>query len=166
MTFQFRMIPVGRPAVTLGGLTYRPRPLLSVGITAPGRGGPREFEPLLVDTGADDVIFSASVAARVGIDLRRVPSLRHAGVTGRPFAVQYAEAELTVVAAVDHYVRWRATVGFADISRPVFGFAGGLQFFHASFDWAAGRFALVPRADLPAAGTAFPGPAAAVRVPA
>jgi hypothetical protein len=114
------------------------------------------FVEALVDTGADDVIFRLQDAVDLGLDLFGAPTSRFVDASGHVKTVWYAEVELTLAATADHFVRWKATVGFAPITRPVFGFAGGLQHFHATFDQTAGRFGLVPRVSLPVTESQFP----------
>ena len=155
MIFPFQHVRVRQPVPSVGNTLVRWRPIISLGVARPD-GRDRVFEDVIIDTGADDVTIPARLTAGLGIDLSTAPMVLQRGVTGRPFEVKYAEVELTLYAALDHFVRWRAVVGFAPIKRAVFGFAGGLQFFHANLDYTVGRFALVPRVNLPATESRFP----------
>jgi hypothetical protein len=153
--FPFQTVRVRRPAPSANYRLDRSRPVFSLGVARPDGGG-RVFDNVLADTGADDVILSTRTAADAHIDLSAAPTIHVQAATGRLFVVKYAEVELTLYAALDHFVRWRAVVGFGPLAQGAFGFTGGLQFFHANFDHTAGRFSLIPRVNLPATETRFP----------
>jgi hypothetical protein len=115
-----------------------------------GPGG--QWKPLVgVDTLADDVVFPLNRAAMLGIDLNSAPQLKASGVGGQPASVHYAPVILELTDLTDTY-RWRATVGFtsAFLKWPLFGIAGGLEFFRTTLDVFRREVELVAQPHLPA----------------
>jgi hypothetical protein len=88
----------------------------------------------LLDTGSDDTVFPERVAARIGVDLTHAPTGGASGVGGGTALLRYAEVVLRLSDGREHR-QWTARVGFtsAPLKRPLFGFAGFLQYFTASF---------------------------------
>lgn len=132
MRFPYRVYPVPRPVVSLGGRPARPQPVIPVTVVGPGGAAAREG---LLDTGSDDTIFPERVAALIGLDLTGAPVRTAAGVGLVPAAVRFAEVTLRLTDGVE-FREWRAWAGFtpARLNRPLLGFAGFLQFFTAAFD--------------------------------
>jgi hypothetical protein len=88
----------------------------------------------LLDTGSDDTVFPERVAARIGVDLTTAPTGEASGVGGGKALLRYAEVTLRLSDGREHR-QWTARVGFTSalLRRPLFGFAGFLQFFTACF---------------------------------
>ena len=66
MRFPYRLVPVGRGIVSLGGRSARPRPLVLASMIGPSGAYARRA---LLDTAADDTVFPEYAASRIGIDL-------------------------------------------------------------------------------------------------
>src|SRR5579884_3434681 len=131
MRFPYAPMRLRRPAVSLGGRTIRPRPLISVTLLGPAD---VSLQDGLLDTGADDTIFSDTVAAQIGLDLSNAPVGDAAGLGPGVFSLRFAQVVLRVA---DNFERreWTAWVGFtsAPLRHPTLGFAGFLQYFTATF---------------------------------
>lgn len=155
MMFSFRAVEADATTTAALGITARYRYSISLGVKADGR---RIFPAVLVDTGADDVIFRLEDARTIGLDLSGAPEIVHAVANGGKQRVRFAEVELTLAATVTHFVRWRAVVGFADIPRAVLGFRGGLEFFIFTSDATNMRFGLLPNLRMPVAEHRVPAP--------
>jgi hypothetical protein len=127
----YKLYPRPQPVVALGGRFVRPKPVLTVGVIGPLSG--RAIEGLL-DTGADDTVFNESIAADIGVDLSVAPTGSAVGVGGGVLPLRYAEVMLRLTSGPDWY-EWRGWVGFTSVPlrRALFGFAGFLQFFTATF---------------------------------
>jgi hypothetical protein len=147
LTYPYRRYPSSRPIVPLGGQTYRPQPVVLVGVA-----GPLGVMPVraLIDTGADDTVFSESVATTIGLDLSAAPTGTAQGVGGNAVVVRYAEVTLQLAQGNGRH-EWRAWVGFASIPmrRALLGFAGFLQFFTATFHGDREEVELTANALLP-----------------
>ena len=119
------------PILTLGGRWVRPQPLVGVNVVGPM--GSRHIIGCL-DCAADDTIFSEKLTAQLGIDLTGAPTGTARGVGMVPVPLRFAQITLQLSGGVE--VReWRAWAGFtsARLSRPLFGFAGFLQYFTSTF---------------------------------
>ena len=128
--FPYRVIPVYHSVVSLGGRWSRPRPLISVSVIGPNSTRPIEGR---LDTGAHDTIFPERFAAQIGVDLTGAPSGQSTTANMAPTSVRYARVTLRLTDGVER-CEWPAWVGFSPtIPRPLFGFAGFLQFFTATF---------------------------------
>jgi hypothetical protein len=135
MRFPYTPLRVSQPIWTLSGRQTRPQPLLTVALVGPaatlaGRG--------LLDSGADDTVFPEDLAALVGIDLSTAVVGEVTGVSGVPVAVRFAEVRLRLTDGIE-FREWPARVAFAamPMRRPLFGFAGFLQFYDVVFRGAA-----------------------------
>jgi hypothetical protein len=139
---------------SLGGAAVRHKPLIPLTIIGP-KGGWSPYVSL--DTSADDVVFRLGTAARLGIDLSGAPQLRASGVGGQTAVVYYAPVILVLTDSRDTY-RWRATVGFtsAFMKFPLFGIAGGLEFFRTTLDGPRKQVELLAQPNLPATQDAVP----------
>jgi len=84
----------------------------------------------VVDTAADDTVFSEIAAANIGLDLTTAPTGTAMGVGGGVSAVRYAEVGLQLTDGQERR-EWKGWVGFtsAKFRYPMLGFAGCLQFF-------------------------------------
>jgi hypothetical protein len=128
--FRYKMIPINRAAVSLGGRWSFPRPLVVVSVMGPNGTDPAEGR---LDTGADETLFSTRMAARIGVDLVNAPRGQITTADGTVVSVCYAQVTLRLTDGVERR-EWPAWVGFSPkIHRPLFGFAGFLQFFTATF---------------------------------
>jgi hypothetical protein len=132
MIWPYHRFPTGQPIITLGGLSYRSKPILQFTVIGPG--GTRLLDGL-ADTGADDTIFSESTAQRIGLDLTGAPTGHTRGPAGlNRAALRYAEVTLRLAQGTERR-EWRAWVGFVPARLPyaLVGQAGFLQFFTAVF---------------------------------
>jgi hypothetical protein len=130
LLFPYKIAFLNRAAVSLGGRSSRPRPLLISSVIGPH--GTDAVEGRL-DTGSDETLFSARLAARIGVDLRNAPLGQITAADGSVVSIRYAQVTLQITDGKERR-EWPAWVGFsAAIRRPLFGFAGFLQFFTATF---------------------------------
>jgi hypothetical protein len=131
LRFPYKHVPTRRPAISLAGQSFRPRPIITVSVLGP-RG--TKVERALVDSGADDTVFHQDIAAAIGIDLSNAPVGEAGGVGMARFPIRYAEVTLRVTNGRERR-EWRALVGFtsAPLHNPLLGYAGCLQYFTATF---------------------------------
>ncbi len=108
MIFRLRGYVTPNPIPSLGGSRVRYKPVVPLRVIGPGG---QYNPPVLVDSGADDVVFPIGVAPQLGIDLAHAAYLDAQGVGGGSARVFYAPAILLLTDGVDTY-RWRAVVGF------------------------------------------------------
>jgi hypothetical protein len=129
--FRYQLQPFNRPLLSLGGRYSRPRPIIGAAIIGPVRGFAVDG---LLDPGSDDTVFPEDLAAKIGIDLSQAPPGSGSGVGSGLLQLRFAEVTLRIA---DHNEQrqWRAWVGFtsAKLRYPLFGFAGFLQYFTATF---------------------------------
>lgn len=131
MLFPYKLFTTKTPVVSLNGRLARPKPLVLITLIGPTGTAVRRG---LLDTAADDTVFSEDVAQKVGLDLTQAPEGEAAGVGGVIVQVRYAEVTLRLATNTEQR-EWRAWVGFTSVklNRPLLGFAGFLQFFSALF---------------------------------
>jgi hypothetical protein len=139
----------GAPPPSLPALaTYRWRPMLSLRLIGPG-GRSRFFPRVVVDTGSADVIFPWTMATLLGAPLlpASMYQLRWRG-TGYPMRFASMTMEISSRTAS---CRWSAVVAFssAPIPFPLFGVAGGLEFFDATFRGEDHLVELTPNRSFP-----------------
>jgi hypothetical protein len=92
LIFQYTPLRVRTPAISLGGRTTRPRPLIPISIVGPLQ---TRLVRGLLDTGSDDTVFSEQVATAIGIDLTSAPEAEFGGAGGTPVAkIRYAQVTL------------------------------------------------------------------------
>jgi hypothetical protein len=72
--------PSRTPIVSLGGGLVRYKPIFPIRVIGPSA---EETCQTLVDTGADDVVFPADLAARLGVNLAAAPRRQAQGVGQR-----------------------------------------------------------------------------------
>lgn len=128
--FRYKIVPMPHAVLSLGGRWSRPRPIISVSVI-----GPTSTRPVFgrLDTGADDTIFPDRFAALIGVDLAGAPHGQATTADMTPVSVRYAQVTLRATDGVERR-EWPAWVAFAPgIYGPLFGFAGFLQFFPATF---------------------------------
>lgn len=116
--------------------------------------------PVLVDTGADDVILPVDLVDQLGLNLTRARTRDTRGVGGR-VTTYYLPVELELHRGPNDRLRWASTVGFGPtppgVGLGLFGVAGGLEFFHLSMSVVDGWFALAPHPLIrPLPPTAYP----------
>jgi hypothetical protein len=133
MKFPYQPIKLNKAAWTLRGRFDRPQPLLTAAVIGPSTGVTVPQLGLL-DTGSDDTVFPERLAAQIGVDLTNAPTGGASGVGSGKALLRYAEVVLRLSDGREHR-QWTARVGFtsAPLRRPLFGFAGFLQFFSATF---------------------------------
>jgi hypothetical protein len=132
MIWPYVRFPTRQPIVTLGGLSYRSKPILSFTVIGPGGAAAVSG---LADTGADDTILPESVAERAGLDLTDAPTGHTRGPAGlNRAALRYAEVTLRLTQGTERR-EWRGWVGFVAARLPyaLVGQAGFLQFFTTTF---------------------------------
>jgi hypothetical protein len=128
LIFPYVRVPIRRPAVALGGLTYRPRPLIPVSLVGPTN---TRLVYGLVDSGADDTVFPESLANQIGLDLTGAPEGESGSFTGGPnVPVRFATVTLRLATQTERR-EWSALIGFtsAPMRHGLLGYAGALQFF-------------------------------------
>src|SRR5947209_19817350 len=97
------------PVVSLGGRTVRLKPVVTITVIGPTG---QDSRPILLDSGADDVVFPMPVATRLGVQLAGAPHHLASGAGARsPVGLHFAPVILELTDGVDRY-RWRAQVGF------------------------------------------------------
>jgi len=102
--------------------------------------------PGWLDTGSEDTLFPADLAALVGIDLRNAEGGLSQGVGSHAFAIKYAPVRLRVIDEAQRAAEWTAIVAFTtqQMSYGLLGFAGCLEFFVTTFDGERETFELSP----------------------
>jgi hypothetical protein len=131
LLFRYRIVPVPRSVVTLGGRWSRPRPFLPIAVIGPSNTSAVDG---FLDTGADETVFSERLAARIGLDLSNAPVGQATTATRTSAPVRYAQVNLRLTDGKEQR-EWPAWVEFtpAKLQSPLLGFAGFLQFFTATF---------------------------------
>ena len=165
MIFKFTEQRLADPLPARGGMTTCPRAEIAVFVCPPDLRSRRGVKlTARIDTGSDAVIFPDNVATVVGARPGSAGETIVRAANGGTLRVRYAPVHLTLKSPTGS-VRWEATVGFAAVDRALFGFAGGLEFFHTAFDWPAGRILLNPLVAMPVVEHSFPGPEQAINTP-
>ncbi len=80
LRFGYRRYTVTRPVVSLGGATFRPKPVIPVSVLGPAG---TVCKDSLLDSGADDTILPEALAVAIGIDLSGAPAGTASGVGKR-----------------------------------------------------------------------------------
>ena len=132
MRFPYLKIDTDDPVFPLGGITYRFRPIIPIGIIGPSR---TLFREGTLDSGADDTVFPASWAMPLGIDLTRAPLGKARAANGTPFVYRYAEVGLQLTIDGNEKFAWKAIVGFSEArkTRGLLGDAGLMEYFDVAF---------------------------------
>jgi hypothetical protein len=136
------------PPSLVAGAKYRLRPFLHLRLLGTGKRS-REFLRVLADTGSADVVFPADAATAVGAQL--LPSSGHSLVWhGTAFPLRFAKVELELLTATAR-CRWPAVAAFtsAQLPYPLFGMAGGLEYFDTTFRGEDERVELFPNGRFP-----------------
>jgi hypothetical protein len=136
---------------SLGNSLVRPRPIIAVRVRGPA--GAHLLDAFL-DTGSDDTVFEAWVAALIGVDLTQAET-RAIQLVGRPQIVdcRYARVEFSITDGRGTF-QWTAFAGFVStrLRYPLLGYAGFLQFFDAEFRGADREVKLTANRDFPGTG--------------
>jgi hypothetical protein len=133
MIFPYASYEVSRSSTVPSGVVYRPEVVLCVY----GNGRFKTIQAL-VDTGSDETILPYSLAMLLGIKLDKSAATLASGVGGHEVRLLPGVVELEISQAEESY-RWRAIVAFLKTEDPddevaLLGFAGFLEYFHATFD--------------------------------
>ena len=129
--WRYKLSSVQHSIITLGDRWVRPRPILLVTVIGPTDTRVREA---LLDTGSDDTVFPAQLAAEIGVDLSQAPVGNASGVGISAVPLRFAQVAIRLTDGREQQ-EWSAWVGFTSsrLNRPLLGFAGFLQFFTATF---------------------------------
>lgn len=136
------------PVPSLGGRQVRFKPLIPIEVTGPAG---KETRRVLVDTGADDVVFAFDLAVRLGVNLTGATQGHASGVgSQRSATLHYAPVILQLQAQAEVH-RWRAVVAFtrAPLRFPLLGIAGGLEHFRTTVDVGRKEVELIAGPSLP-----------------
>ena len=119
------------PSISLVGRRDQPRPIISVGLIGPGNSIARDAQ---IDSGSDETFFPTWLALYIGVDLTSAPIESFKGQGGGRMTARFACINLRITDGFE-FREWPAYVGFvsANLSRPVLGYGGFLQFFDATF---------------------------------
>jgi hypothetical protein len=116
-----------------------PRPVLPVVLA---NSGSELKVAAIIDSGADDIMFPASYAARIGLDLQRGAYYQFGGAGSAGQSAWFFEITLSVMAVISYQV----AVGFTPALEPVgcglLGQNGFFDKFKVDFDLASGLFYL------------------------
>jgi hypothetical protein len=131
LRFPYKLDPVPRPVLSLGGRYVRPRPVVPVTLVGPTGGRARDA---MLDTGGDNTLFPEELAAKIGLDLTNAPKGTGAGVGSTGVEVRYVQVTLRLTDGKERR-EWIGWVGFtkAPLPYPLLGFAGCLQFFTSTY---------------------------------
>lgn len=136
------------PVPGRGGRLMRYRPVIRIGIVGPKA----EVQTrVLVDTGADDIVFPWDIASQIGVDLTGAAQLTATGPTSStPATLVFTPVILRLWDGHDS-AWWRATVGFtrAPLRIALFGIAGGLEHFKTILTFSSRELELLPESSLP-----------------
>jgi hypothetical protein len=154
LIFSMYSFSVAKPIPSLGGKKMRYKPLIPLRILGPGGHCSRLFS---VDSSADDIVMGISEAAILGIDLTNAPRITARGVGGQVSSVSFASVILELTDNIAT-CRWRAVIGFthAFMQFPLFGFAGGLEFFRTTVDGFRHEVEMIAQPNLPSTQASAP----------
>jgi hypothetical protein len=133
MIIPYVRIPALRPVFPLGGVMYRFRPIVDIGISGPN--STRLFLKAILDSGADDTLIPVALASRLGVDLSNAPHHEGKAVGGATVSYQFATVELQLSTDGNEMFSWSAIVGFTGSRNKValLGHTGMMQFFDVTF---------------------------------
>ena len=152
MKYPFERLRTRKPVLTLGGISYRHKPLVWVRLFF---GEVAQSVQALLDTGSDDTVFPGPLAARLGISLDGLPTASAAGVGGQPVPFALEKVRLSIHDGVSG-CEWEAMVGFRldqVNALPLLGQAGCLQFFTSEFRGDTHEVILAPNSTFPGTRT-------------
>ncbi len=132
----------------------RPKPIIPITLFGPTG---QDRTVVLVDSGADDVVFPMRSATVLGIPFGGLPQGQAMGVGGKPLPLVYAPVILELDDG-NEVCRWRATVAFSTAMRRygLLGIAGGLQYNRTTIDVEALQVELIATASLPRTSDSTP----------
>ncbi len=136
------------PLPSLGGSQVRYRPIISVRVSGPTYSILRDG---YLDTCSDDVVFPDVVAPRIGVDISTAPQL-NVLLAGRGILpCRFAPVLLLITDGISETYEWSAVVGFVAVPqfKPLFGYAGFLQFFDANYRGADREVTILPNVAFP-----------------
>jgi hypothetical protein len=141
MRFAYRRYPSAQFILPVGG-NWRDYPMCDVGIES---GSKSTAYRALFDTGSDDTVFPAQIAARLGIDLSTAPLSDAKSVAGTTVSYRYVHVTLRLSDGVEH-AEWPAIVGFAPIPMQyaLLGRTGFHDFFDVNYRGQAREVVLFP----------------------
>jgi hypothetical protein len=148
MKVPYLAVKTRKPVPSLGGASLRYRPVTAVIVT-----GSRDtkIRDGLLDSGADDTVFTEDLAILLGIDLAQAEE-RSISLAGRhnTVRVRYAPVKLRISDATEAY-EWTAVVGFVSgkLHYNLLGQAGFLQYFNTDFRGEERLAILNPNASFP-----------------
>jgi hypothetical protein len=148
MRFSYASYEVDPSPTVPNSVLYRPEVTIDVI-------GPVATETIqaLVDTGSDETVFPASLANAIGVRLDHSSTGQASAVGGH--AVELVPGSVTLRISQDGQVfRWEATVAFLETQHPeeevaLLGYAGFLEFFHATFNSEKHELELTPNSRFP-----------------
>jgi hypothetical protein len=145
--FPYLGLPTSKPIHSLAGGNVRYRPILPVQITQPQQLSPVDG---CIDCASDDTLFSAHVAARLGINLVQAPQGQVQAPGHAPLPVSYGRVTLLISDGFET-CEWEAVVGFVNIALrwALLGQAGFLEFFDVELLGAQRQIILSPNARFP-----------------
>jgi hypothetical protein len=155
LKFPLRAYRSPTPVPSLNGSYTRDRPVIPITVIGP-QGQATTF--VLVDSGADDVVFPMDLAPQIGVDLSAAVKRQAQGVSApQPASLLFAPVLLELSDQNETY-RWRAVVAFTQtpLRFSLFGVAGGIEHFLTTLDLGAREITLLPQPSLPV--TQDPGP--------
>ena len=148
MKWNYRRIEVDRSRICPSGIVYRPMATMRI------RGSVGSaYLRALIDTGADHTLLPFSAAEHIGAELFLDEQDAARGVSGHEIAIIPGRVELELLGESES-LRWIAVIGFAKFATPedecsIFGHAGCLEYFSATFDGVTRSVELMPRVTLP-----------------
>jgi hypothetical protein len=148
MKWAYRKYAVERSRICPSGTVYRPEVKIRV------RGTQSEtYLRVLVDTGADHTVLPYSIAADIGAELFEDEVDAAKGVSGHEIAIIPGRVELELLDG-DASCQWITVIGFAKFASAtdecsIFGHAGCLEYFFATFDGHSQVVELTRRPNFP-----------------
>jgi hypothetical protein len=118
----------------------------------------QETRLILVDSGADDVVFPIDIASRIGVDLTGSAQGQAQGVGhNQPVALAFASV-LLQLEDPSEVIRWRAVVAFTatPLRFPLLRIAGGLEHFVTTMNCRALQVQLIAHPSLPVTTALIP----------
>ena len=149
MKWTYCQYTVDQSRICSSGVVYRPEAKIRVGGT---RG--ETYLRVLLDTGADHTVLPYSIAADIGAELFEDDADAAKGVSGHEITIIPGRVELELLDR-DESCRWTAIIGFAEFASSadecsIFGHAGCLEYFFATFDGHSQVVELIRRPNFPA----------------
>jgi hypothetical protein len=149
LKFPLRAYRSPTPVPSLNGGYIHYRPVIPITVVGP-QGQVTTF--VLVDSGADDVVFPADLAPQIGVDLSAAVQRQAQGMGApQPASLLFAPV-LLELSDQNETSRWRAVVAFTQtpLRFSLFGVAGGIEHFLTTIDLGGREITLLPQPSLPA----------------